>query len=57
MSKEVFKHIILCITQVNKLNERYGPEQEARIKRQVPDILAKADIKLNYERIFVYTHG
>ncbi len=57
MSKDVFKHIILCITQINKLNERYGPEQEARIKREVPNILAQADIKLNYEKIFVYTHG
>lgn len=56
MTSNVFDHIILVITQVNKLKEDYGSQQKQRIKEQVPKILSDAGINLNWSTILVYDH-
>lgn len=57
MTNSVLKHIVLVITQINKLEASFGKAQEQRIREQVPGILAESDIILNYDPIFVYYHN
>ncbi len=57
MTSNVLKHIVLVVTQINKLSQDYGKDQQDRIRAQVPEILKESGISLNYSKIFLYQHG